>query len=1580
MADTIKLKIGLDGVPQVQAGLRGTASAADKLADSFSGVSSAAQGLKTIAGTVAGAVSVREFLQAADAVAVLRNQLALASGSAQAASTAYGALYQIAQRSRVSFTDLGGTFASISRAVDGLGVSQQRLLTVTEAIANAMAISGGNAAGMQAALTQLGQGLASGTLRGDELNSVLEQTPRLARAIADGMGVTVGKLRELGKEGEITGTAVLNALESQAATLAKEVQGATVTVGQALTQMSNAATNAAGEFDRVTGSSRLMVSTLQAASTSLDDIAGAYRDVGTAGEPARAIADAVAIGFETIAVLGANVAYVLKGVGNELGGLAAQAVAVARGEFSVAAEIGRQMKADAEAARAEVDRLSGAILNARRLRDQTAQLKTPAETFRTGELEAAKYVAASGRMTMAAKANKDALRELQREQEKQRSILNAVAGVTDDYVETLGRLQAMRKTGALAEADYVKQIEGLIARQPSAIQQAKERAEAERELANALAGTARLSGQLAQAELQQIEALERQAATLYDQINALDMSEEALTAQAVATMRANAADLQWQADTEGGNALLSERARLLLVVADRTEQLAGGQAKARERDAAQQSAKETADAYQREFERVSEAFTSNLMQGGKSAMDYLEDYVRTLVLRPILQPVGNIIASLVSGASGSSAAAGGGAGAAVSLAGSFASLANAYKFYTGSGPGTLSGNYQQLYGQFATSAVGQYLGLSTPAVVGNNVSAYVAPQVTAAGSTVGQIIPYIGWAIAAYQGASSAYKQGFSAQSLDNKGLQSHPGILTQGVLEWMGLNDKYSNILSGASVVSKLWGHAAPRIEAQGVTGSITGGDFSGQAFADILRKGGIFRSDDRSTEYGALTDEVGRFLDDAAAEVLAQAKKYSEALGLPTQALASVSEDIRIVMTDDIEANKAEIVKALSGYGDALVAGFADELEPLTIYGETVAQTIERVGGALASVNDTLAQLGLDQLTGSVAGGGAAVQLAGSFGDANGFSAAASSYYQAFYSEQERAASLVAKLGDTFADLGLQMIDLSAGGDAARSAFRQLVDDAASGGKLLTESGRNTFAALLQLSGVVDAVAASADKAAQDAARVDDQRTQLRIQLERALGNEAAATALQRERELAALQATSPALVQLQKDLYAAIDAAAAAARLRGVQSGADANVADFLSGNDLQQYRAQRILDILGEGGITGDISGVLGSTKDVVLDLWNAVGVEGKEAILNALPLWRQLMEQVNAIQTYREGTLGSAIETARLATMKPQERIASLRAKETRLTGLIATADDPVAVAQQLQDVVMQRIEEEAALREQIDRSARQSLEDQLDAALRLKDTAADLRQFTGSLGSNSRYSPYNAATQVSSAKALFERTVAGARAGDMTALRNLQGNAQNYLDAAQRAYASGPAYGGVFEQVNSVLDLFASQIEANDEASQIQQQIDRLTSLDDTAAKQLAALLSIDAALQGRLTNDSAVTSAGSSRWLGGTAGTEGDGATRIADISPLYAQPIEPFESTGARIAYQREQIAEDNRTELRLIGQQLARVSDKLDQLQLVVAVDREHARLTSEGNEVLRDVHDVLDRVRHALEHRPPADLFR
>jgi len=334
--------------------------ASDRLANGFAAAASAA---RSFAGVVAAGISAKAFIDAADSVTVLNNQLKLATGSQAAATAAQAALFDIAQRSRVSFTELGATYAQIARASDGLGLSSTQLLTVTEAIGNAMTISGGDAGGMQAALTQLSQGMASGVLRGEELNSVMEQTPRLARALADGLGVPIGKLREMGEAGQLTADRVIAALQSQADVLRNELAGSATTSAQAMQVLANSATSLVATFNEGAGISNGFNTVLGEMARMLDEINRYSREAGDNFTVMNALTAALRTVLETVVVVGSDVVFVFKGVGREIGGIAAQLGALARLDLDGFTAISDAMKADAERARAQLDRFQRSILN-----------------------------------------------------------------------------------------------------------------------------------------------------------------------------------------------------------------------------------------------------------------------------------------------------------------------------------------------------------------------------------------------------------------------------------------------------------------------------------------------------------------------------------------------------------------------------------------------------------------------------------------------------------------------------------------------------------------------------------------------------------------------------------------------------------------------------------------------------------------------------------------------------------------------------------------------------------------------------------------------------------------------------------------------------------------------------------------------------------------------------------------------------------------------------------------------------------------------------------------------------------------
>lgn len=153
-------------------------------------------------------------------------------------------IYQSAQRSRGSFTDTMGLVSQLGTMAGDAFSSSKEIVQFAEQLNKQLALSGSSGASAQAAILQLEQGLASGVLRGDELNSVMEQAPVLAKSIADHMRVSVGELREMGSQGLITADIVKNALFAASKDTNEEFEKTPMTWAQVWTVASNTAVRA----------------------------------------------------------------------------------------------------------------------------------------------------------------------------------------------------------------------------------------------------------------------------------------------------------------------------------------------------------------------------------------------------------------------------------------------------------------------------------------------------------------------------------------------------------------------------------------------------------------------------------------------------------------------------------------------------------------------------------------------------------------------------------------------------------------------------------------------------------------------------------------------------------------------------------------------------------------------------------------------------------------------------------------------------------------------------------------------------------------------------------------------------------------------------------------------------------------------------------------------------------------------------------------------------------------------------------------------------------------------------------------
>ncbi len=216
-----------------------TEKATDRLSGGVSKLRSAFGSLQGMLAAAGLGIGIHEIIEAADAFESLKARIKIATGEGVAFTSAFEGVKQIANATFSSVESTGELFARISQSSQALGMSQKELLSVTETVNQAMKLSGGSAASVDAAITQLIQGLQSGVVRGEEFNSIMEQAPRLAQAMADGLNVTRGGLRAMAMDGKLTSEVVINALRSQKEVIEGEFATLPTTVGNSLQLLKN---------------------------------------------------------------------------------------------------------------------------------------------------------------------------------------------------------------------------------------------------------------------------------------------------------------------------------------------------------------------------------------------------------------------------------------------------------------------------------------------------------------------------------------------------------------------------------------------------------------------------------------------------------------------------------------------------------------------------------------------------------------------------------------------------------------------------------------------------------------------------------------------------------------------------------------------------------------------------------------------------------------------------------------------------------------------------------------------------------------------------------------------------------------------------------------------------------------------------------------------------------------------------------------------------------------------------------------------------------------------------------------------
>lgn len=209
--------------------IRNGGSAADAM---FSKIKSMAAGM----GVAFGA---KKILELADTMTQTTARLDLMNDGLQTTEELQNKIMASANRSRAAYQTTADAVAKMGVMAGDAFANNDEIIAFTELINKQFTIAGTSAAGIDAAMLQLTQAMASGVLRGEELNSIFEQAPTIIQSIADYLDVPIGNIRAMAQEGQITADIVKNAMFATADETNRKFESMPMTFAQVWTNLQN---------------------------------------------------------------------------------------------------------------------------------------------------------------------------------------------------------------------------------------------------------------------------------------------------------------------------------------------------------------------------------------------------------------------------------------------------------------------------------------------------------------------------------------------------------------------------------------------------------------------------------------------------------------------------------------------------------------------------------------------------------------------------------------------------------------------------------------------------------------------------------------------------------------------------------------------------------------------------------------------------------------------------------------------------------------------------------------------------------------------------------------------------------------------------------------------------------------------------------------------------------------------------------------------------------------------------------------------------------------------------------------------
>lgn len=287
MTETASLIVSakVEGADKLKSDLNSIGSEAKKAEKSAQGLANSFTGLKVAIAAVASSAMLREFVRVADDMSLVNSRLKMATSSAAEYAKQQKALHAIARDTHADIKETINLYAKLAPALKNIGKSTEDTNNMVSSFTKALQLGGASAEEAAAAIKQFGQAMGSGALRGDEFNSIAEASPTLLRYMAEGLGVNVGKLRELGSEGKLTAEALSSAFEKVKNRIDSDFAQMPVTVGKAFTDLRTEINLIVGNINEVSGATQTISGAITSFANALkenkDTIIGVVSGIGT---------------------------------------------------------------------------------------------------------------------------------------------------------------------------------------------------------------------------------------------------------------------------------------------------------------------------------------------------------------------------------------------------------------------------------------------------------------------------------------------------------------------------------------------------------------------------------------------------------------------------------------------------------------------------------------------------------------------------------------------------------------------------------------------------------------------------------------------------------------------------------------------------------------------------------------------------------------------------------------------------------------------------------------------------------------------------------------------------------------------------------------------------------------------------------------------------------------------------------------------------------------------------------------------------------------------------------------------------